>query len=279
MRALARLSTLLLGLAAAVLLLAACGEGGGSLGEGVVARVGDRDLAYGDFEAFLDENVGEGGTGLDNEVLAALFEQFLEEELLLELAVDRELVHAASTRRRAAEALLLDEGDMDISDEAIALYYRENAVEFELGERVRLRQILLEDLEQAEDVKALLDSGQDFVAVVRGLGDPGALAGIDQGELGRADLPEEFVVPVFGLQAGEVSEILEADYGFHIFQVVERFDAARVPLEQVAGAVRLQLQTEQANESIARMLGEAQERYNVQVATTSLPFRYPPSSD
>ena len=73
-----------------------------------------------------------------------------------------------------------------------------------------------------------------------------ASAVVDQGEFTRDDLPEEFRDRVFGLQAGEVSEILEADYGFHIFQVVERLEAAVVPLELASESIRRRLETENA---------------------------------
>ena len=259
---------------ACIALLVACGPGGGGLEEGVVARIGDRDLAYEDFESFLDEGVGEGGTGLDNRVLAALFEQFLDEELLRQLAVDRDLVHAAASRRRAVEALLGGERSV-VGDREVAAYYAEHQREFQLEERVFLRQLLVEDREQAEVIHAQLEEGIDFLEIVRGQGERMASAVVDQGEFTRDDLPEEFRDPVFGLQAGEVSEILEADYGFHIFQVVERSPAAIVPLETASESIRRRLETEQGDAAIRAMLEEARQRYNVEVAADSLPFTYP----
>lgn len=257
-----------------VTLLAACGQGGGDLGEGVIARIGDRELSYADFESFLQQGAGDGATGLDNEVLAALFRRYLEEELLLQLAVDRGLVHLAAPKRRAVEALLESEGDLEIGDDEIATYYSSNRSEFELPERVRLRQLLLDDRAEAERIAAQLAEGTDFVEVARGLGDPGVLAELEQGELARADLPPEFVDAVFALESGETSGVLEADYGFHIFQVVERLDETTVPLARVAPEIRRRLQTRRSDSLLESLLEEARDRYNVEIAVSSLPFDY-----
>ncbi len=248
------------------------------LADGMIARIADRQFAYADFEEFLDEGVGEGATGLDNDVLAALFEQFLDEELLRELAMDRGLVHAAASRRRAMEALLADQDDVAITQEAIAAYYQEHLESYRRGERVRLRQLLLEDREQADRVIADLAAGLDFVEVAEQVGGEDAVASLDQGELSREDLPVEFVEPIFALQPGETSPALEADYGFHIFQVVERRAADVVPLEVATAEIRRHLETTRTDELVRQMLDEARQKYNVHVAATSLPFRYPATS-
>ncbi|MEM1245516.1 MAG: peptidylprolyl isomerase [Acidobacteriota bacterium] len=253
-----------------------CSPGSVELSEGVIVRIGDRELAYSDFESFLAQGAGDWATGLDNEVLAALFSRYLEEELLLQLAVDRGLVHSAATKRRAVESLLDAEGDVDIGPEEVAAYYSSNRAEFELPERVRLRQLLLDERGEADRIAAQLQGGMDFLEVARGLGDPNVMAELEQGELARADLPPEFVEAVFALDSGETSDVLEADYGFHIFQVVERLDETTVPLARVETEIRRRLQTQRSDEVLEGLLEEARDRYNVEIAAASLPFDYSP---
>ncbi|PIP53963.1 MAG: peptidylprolyl isomerase [Bacteroidetes bacterium CG23_combo_of_CG06-09_8_20_14_all_32_9] len=53
--------------------------------------------------------------------------------------------------------------------------------------------------------------------------DPGsATKGGDLGFVGRSDLVPEFAAVAFKLKDGEVSKIVETDYGYHIIQLIER---------------------------------------------------------
>ncbi len=140
---------------------------------------------------------------------------------------------------------------------------------------MRLRQILVEDRVTAERARREIAAGADFGEVARRLSrDPGASAGGDQGELAREDLPPPFADIVFGLQPGEVSEVLAADYGFHLFQVSERLPAEVPPLESVAAEIRRVLAGRRADERLRTLVAEARNRYTVAVYDRNLPFTY-----
>ena len=55
----------------------------------LTARIGDRGLGYEQFEAYLEENSVDPDFGWGSDVLSALFDQFLDEELLRQMALDR----------------------------------------------------------------------------------------------------------------------------------------------------------------------------------------------
>ncbi|MFQ5351041.1 MAG: hypothetical protein ACE5EG_11410, partial [Thermoanaerobaculia bacterium] len=110
----------------------------------LAARIGDSAVAYAEFETYLAENSVDPDFGWGSDVLSALFDQFLDEELLHRLAVDRELVKGDAGRRAAVEALLSDAGD-GIGEADVAMYYRQHRSRFERPERARVRQILLPD--------------------------------------------------------------------------------------------------------------------------------------
>ena len=98
--------------------------------------------------------------------------------------------------------------------------------EFERPERVRLRQILLDDPEAVERALAELKEGAEFDQVARRYSrdSTGETGGV-QGELSRDDLPPLFADTIFALEPGEVSDVVEAEYGFHLFQVMEQLPA------------------------------------------------------
>ena len=90
----------------------------------------------------------------------------------------------------------------------------------ETAEQVHARQILLYNLEQAQEVLAQLESGNDF-ATLSATYDP-VISG-DLGWFPRGYLEyEQLEQAVFDLQPLEYSGIVETPLGFHILQLIER---------------------------------------------------------
>jgi parvulin-like peptidyl-prolyl isomerase len=140
---------------------------------------------------------------------------------------------------------------------------------------VRVRQILTEDKATAEKALREIDAGSPFEEVARRLSrDPSAASGGYQGELSRADLPPAFAEVIFGLEAGEVSRLVPAEYGFHIFQVASREPAQVVPLEQARGEILGRLRQERADRLLRSLVEDARSRYNVSIYERNLPFGY-----
>jgi hypothetical protein len=253
-------------------LLTACGPS--PPGADVAARIAGSDLRYDTFERYLAENVGEEAN-LSSAVMSQLFDQFLDEELMLRRARDEELVPEGASGRQAVEALLTSRPEQPVDDVEIADYYREHAAAFHTPERVRLRQILVEGEEEAREARQALSRGEDFAAVARRLSEePSAPFGGDQGVLSRDDLPPRLVDVVFALQAGEISDIVPVEYGFHIFQVVERQPEHAQPLAEAEAEIRSILERRRADEARAGLLAEVRQRYNVSVFERNLPFAY-----
>jgi parvulin-like peptidyl-prolyl isomerase len=140
---------------------------------------------------------------------------------------------------------------------------------------VLLRQILVEARETAERVRAEIAAGEDFAAVARRVSrDPSAERGGLQGELSRQDLPSSFAEEIFGLEEGEVSAVVPADYGYHLFQVVARMPEEVIPVEAARGEIVRRLRRERADRWLAALVEEARARYTVEVYRRNLPFRY-----
>ena len=93
----------------------------------------------------------------------------------------------------------------------------------------------------------------------------------DEGDLSSGDLPPVLADTIFGLEPGEVSEVVAADYGFHIFQVVERLPPEQMELARAEERIREILRRELVDDGLEKLVVEARERYNVQV----FPAQYP----
>jgi len=245
-----------------------------------VARVAGEEVRYERFAAYLSRADGEADSRLSSEVLSALFDQFLDEQLLARLAADRGLVAAAdrSEPRRAVEALLheVPAGGAAPTDAEVAAYYAAHRDDFARPERVRLRQILVESRAVAERARRQIAAGGDFAEVARRLAKSRAGSGLNGlgGELSRADLPAAYADTIFALPPGGVSRVIPAPYGFHIFQVVAHLPSEVAPLPHVAAEIRARLARQAADRRLAELVREGRKRYHVEVYARHLPFDY-----
>lgn len=256
-----------------LLLTLACG--GRTPSPDAVAVIEGTEVTYQDFSAHVEAETDSPAAALESAVLSRLLDQLLTERLVVHDAVARGLAEPGTAHREALAALL-DSAELESPDRGeVMASYRARQDELALSERVRLSQILTETREAAEEAAAELAAGAEFAAVARRHSvDPSAPYGGYQGELARDELPEELADAVFGLRPGEVSDVVEADYGYHIFTVTERLPARTVPFEEARPAIERRLRQERLSAWLDALVERARSRYTVEVYERNLPFEY-----
>ncbi|MFK3938600.1 peptidylprolyl isomerase [Alkalihalobacillus sp. NPDC078783] len=93
--------------------------------------------------------------------------------------------------------------------------------------QVHARHILVEDEDEANDLKAQLDEGADFAELAEeNSTDAGtAPSGGDLGFFPEGQMVPEFDEAAFSLDIDEISAPIQSDFGYHIIQVLERRDS------------------------------------------------------
>ncbi|MGH9379406.1 MAG: peptidylprolyl isomerase [Thermoanaerobaculia bacterium] len=241
-----------------------------------MALINAEEVPWSAFETYLEEAGGQMALALSGEASSRLLDQFLDEELLHREAVARGLVTPEASRRTSAAALVEATIDRQPPPEPeLRRWYREHRRDFERPSRVRLRQILTDRQDAAARAQEELAAGADFPAVAKRWSiDPSRDRGGDQSLLALRDLPASLARAVEDLEPGDISPIVETEYGFHIFQILERRPAGLLPYRQARADIEDRLLLGRRREALARLVAEARARYNVRVAGRNLPFSY-----
>lgn len=165
-------------------------------------------------------------------------------------------------------------GEVVLADDEIKRYYDRNLDRFETPELVKAAHILIRTPQgadakvkeqkraQAEKILSEVKSGKDFTALARKLSeDPGSAGnGGDLGSFARGTMVGPFEEAAFALKAGEVSDIVETSFGYHIIKVSEHTEGRIKPLSEVLADVQEGLRGEKS-EQLA--LEKALDAYNI----------------
>jgi len=155
-------------------------------------------------------------------------------------------------------------------------YFESHRETFMSSERIHARHILVKadaaapETKEAARAKAqgLLEKvqgGADFAAVARESSDcPSSQQGGDLGTFGRGDMVKPFEDAAFSLKAGEVSGLVETQFGFHIIRIEEAFPAGPVPYnEALEKEITQKLLAERRNDAVRKHLDALREAASI----------------
>jgi len=163
---------------------------------------------------------------------------------------------------------------VEVADADVAEYYELNKDEqFTEPEQVRARHILVKvdpdataeakaaARKKAEDLLARVKAGEDFATLAKkSSDDPGSAAkGGDLGLFGRGAMTPAFEAAAFALEPGQVSDVVETPFGFHVIRVEEHPAGGVKPLEAVREQITQKLRNDRALE-LARKQAEDDRR-------------------
>jgi parvulin-like peptidyl-prolyl isomerase len=151
-------------------------------------------------------------------------------------------------------------------DEKEALqYYETHRPSFELKARVRARQIVVADGEEALQILRRLKKGESFakLAAEKSLG-PEKANGGDLGYFSEGERPAEFD-QVFRMEAGQISEVIWSPYGYHIFKVEEKVEARQVSFEEAKAGILEDLERSKGEQEYQRWLKELKNKAKVRI--------------
>ncbi|MGO8991009.1 MAG: peptidyl-prolyl cis-trans isomerase [bacterium] len=151
-------------------------------------------------------------------------------------------------------------------DEKEALrYYEDHRFSFQIGQRVRVRQIVVADGEEAIQILKRLKKGERFekLAMEKSLG-PEKLQGGDLGYFSQGERPSEFDC-VFNMEVGAISEVIKSPYGYHIFKLEEKVEPRQIPFEEAKAGILQDLGQKRGEENYQKWLKGLKEKAKVKI--------------
>src|SRR5512137_519875 len=154
-------------------------------------------------------------------------------------------------------------GAGSVPEAEVKAYYDQNKARYGTDEQRRASHILI--TAEGGDKAAARKKAEQLLAQVRAKPgdfeklarenskDPGSAAqGGDLGFFGKGMMVKPFEEAVFRMKPGEISDVVESDFGFHIIKVTEVKAAEVKPFEQVKGDIERDLRTLQAQKEFAK---------------------------
>jgi hypothetical protein len=195
-------------------------------GDPGLAVVGGRPVRLEALRAVVESQTGRPFAEAPKELVSTLFENLLEEEVVLAAGgspEDRNLSAAARGARIRELSATLCPPPPPPSDAEVQAFLAARGTPSSGGERLHVRQLILPDEAGAQAARERVRRGEDFAAVSRELSRaPNAADGGLLGWFEKGQLPPEFEAVVLGLTPGSVSEPVASNAGWHVFQVMER---------------------------------------------------------
>lgn len=171
-----------------------------------------------------------------------------------------------SVRIDRVRELVIKEAGIAVSDAEIEKFYGDNKEQAQLPEQIHLKQIYLRDVQnsskpdlakrdaarkRAEDALKRIQSGQKFEAVCRAVSDGKYKEdGGDFGMLLASQLPPFLVEVAAELKPGEVSGLIESEFGIHIIMLVESTEGKTVSLEEAKPVIRKRLMGDRGEKAV-----------------------------
>jgi peptidyl-prolyl cis-trans isomerase C len=153
-----------------------------------------------------------------------------------------------------------------ISHSLIADYYKEHTMKFRQPARAHVIQLVSKTNEDAEALLGRIRSGEELADLAKQESIYSTnLNGHRINWLHKDALPEPLSEVVFSIPIGEVSDIIETAYGYHIIKVLEREPESHKGILDVKMEIEKILLEEKREEFYQKWLEELRENYNIKI--------------
>jgi peptidyl-prolyl cis-trans isomerase C len=274
----------------------------------VIATLNGHDIRRDEFERFLELKMGElSAAETSGSIRSQMLDEYLERRLVLDdagrlgLKVEademeqttqdnpqlKSSIAGLATREELARDLLVEKyyrqvalRDVRVSVEEVQRYIEENQSRLTDRPGFLVREIRVQSREEADRLRReVTESRHDFASVARLHSDA---SNAEQSGLARYDegqLPDVLENAVRQLKPGDVSPVIESNYGFHIFKMEQRIqphaiEERRSKLDDRRAQLREELIARRNQQAVDKALERLTSGAEIKINDAALGFTY-----
>lgn len=168
-----------------------------------------------------------------------------------------------------------------VTEAEVQKFYDENKEKFKTEESVRASHILIgadekasaddkkKAKEKAEAVRKKIAAGEDFAALAKTESTcPSASQGGDLGFFSKGQMVPEFEKAAFALKPGEVSEVVETKFGYHVIKAVEKKPAGTVSFEEAKKNIEGYLKAQKSRDQVNAYLEKLRKAAKIEISNS-----------
>lgn len=165
-----------------------------------------------------------------------------------------------------------------VSDAEVKGFYDKNPETFTQPEQVRASHILItldakaadadkkKAKEKAEGLLKQIKAGADFAKLAQeNSGCPSSKQGGDLGYFGKGQMVKPFEEAAFAMKAGDVSGVVETQFGYHIIKLTEKKAPSKIPFNDVKARIADSLKRKKVSEAINGIMEDAKKKAKIEV--------------
>ncbi|MGZ4961540.1 MAG: peptidylprolyl isomerase [Limisphaerales bacterium] len=174
-----------------------------------------------------------------------------------------------------------------VDDADVKKFYDGNPAEFEKPEQVRAAHILIstqdKDTQQplppskkaekeklAKEVKARADKGEDFGKLAKEFSeDPGSKDKGGEYTFPKGQMVPEFEAAAFSMKPGQISDLVETRFGYHIIKTIEKLPASKVEFKTVEQKIKDYLTGQEFQKKLPAYFDKLKKDADVQIVKAS----------